>query len=89
MLKVVATGTARRSAEEHVAAMGAAYELYVGRLRVLNALCCSRNCDAAQARAIADARLRVEEAYARWFMLARPDRLGAPPDKDKAARLNR
>lgn len=62
--------------EQRIAAIGAAYELYVGRLRVLNGLCCSPERDAAQARAVAHARAQVEEAYARWFMLARPD-LGA------------
>lgn len=67
-------------AEQRIAAIGAAYELYVGRLRVLNGLCCSPERDAAQARAVAHARAQVEEAYARWFMLARPDLAAAPSE---------
>jgi hypothetical protein len=67
-------------AEQRNAAIGAAYELYVSRLRVLNGLCCSPDRDAAQARAVAHARTQVEEAYARWFMLARPDLAAAPSD---------
>jgi hypothetical protein len=64
--------------EARVAAIGAAYELYVSRLRVLNRLCCSAERDSEQAGQFAHARLLVEEAYARWFMLARPDQTGAP-----------
>ena len=70
-------------ADARIAAIGAAYELYVGRLRVLNGLCCSPERDAAQARALAHARALVEEAYARWFMLARPDQTGMPDPKDR------
>ena len=72
-------------AKMRIAAIGAAYELYVGRLRVLNRLCCSRrDGDAEQARQIAHARLLVEEAYARWFMLARPDLTGMPRGRNDA-----
>ena len=73
-------------AEARIAAIGAAYELYVSRLRVLNGLCCSQERDAAQARALAHARALVEEAYARWFMLARPDQTGAAPDRNARRR---
>jgi hypothetical protein len=76
-----------RRADARIAAIGDAYELYVGRLRVLNRLCCSRrNGDAEQARQIAHARLLVEEAYARWFMLARPDMTGMSRDSSDAQR---
>jgi hypothetical protein len=71
--------------ETRIAAMDAAYELYVSRLGVLNRLCGERNGDPEQARQLAQVRLLAEEAYARWFMLARPDQ-GQRPGNDNHRR---
>jgi hypothetical protein len=67
-----------RPNEHRVAAMNAAYDLYVSRLGMLNKLCAERNGDPEHAQRLSYVRLLAEEAYARWFMLARPDQTEAP-----------
>lgn len=74
-----------RAAENRIAVMDAAYGLYVSRLAMLNRLCAERNGDPDHARRLAHVRLLAEEAYARWFMIARPDQ-GERPGNDNQRR---
>jgi hypothetical protein len=73
-----------RSIDERFAAIGAAYEQYVERLRVLNGLRSRREkkTEPDYAARLADARRLVEEAYQRWLALARPDLLSAQRSED-------
>jgi hypothetical protein len=61
-----------RSIEDHFAAVGAAYEQYIARLRALNRLRLRRAAKGTPeyAAQLAEARRLAMEAYAEWFMLA-------------------
>jgi hypothetical protein len=63
-----------RAPRDHVAALGAAYERYVGRLHALNRLRSraeEHNSSNFEAQ-LEHARCLMEEAYTRWLALARP-----------------
>jgi hypothetical protein len=62
------------SPADQVAALGAAYERYVARLRVVTRLRCRRGdrSSPAYTAELAHARSLTDEAYAQWRVLAEP-----------------